>query len=149
MRSQPEGVLFRSAVREALDAKASASLGRLELTADQGAWKTKARKIAESVLASGAAEVDCLGRFPKESLRALGAAGFFGLTCTKELGGAGADILTAALVIEELAQGCASTAMCFHMHLSTVPSLRHWRTRSRQSVSSSPYWKADIWERSA
>ncbi|NJM90859.1 MAG: acyl-CoA/acyl-ACP dehydrogenase [Myxococcales bacterium] len=36
-------------------------------------------------------------------------------------GGAGGDVLAVALVIEEFAKACASTAMSFHMHLSTVP----------------------------
>jgi isovaleryl-CoA dehydrogenase len=42
--------------------------------------------------------------------------GLLGISIPKELGGAGADLLTAALVMEELARGCASTALSWGAH---------------------------------
>ena len=41
-----------------------------------------------------------------------------GLLIPKEWGGAGMDTLTAVAVTEQLAKGCAATAMCYHMHQS-------------------------------
>lgn len=93
----------------------------IELTALQGEWKARAKKVAESVLAPNASRIDREGVFPRENLTALAADGFLALTLPKAAGGAAADILTTTLVTEELARGCASTAMCFHMHTSTVP----------------------------
>ena len=88
---------------------------------EEAEWKRLARRLALDVLAPNAAQIDKEGLFPKENIRALGEAGLMALTVTKEKGGPGGNIKTAALVIEELAQGCASTAMCYTMHLSTVP----------------------------
>jgi len=47
----------------------------------------------------------------------------YGLTVHPDKGGPGGNIKTAALVIEELAQGCPSTAMCYTMHMSTIPMI--------------------------
>jgi len=46
-----------------------------------------------------------------------------GLLMPKEQGGPGEGILTYAMVLEELAQGCASTAMVYCMHMSTLPMI--------------------------
>src|SRR5262249_55744558 len=43
------------------------------------------------------------------------------LTIPKSQGGPGEGILTTAMALEELAQGCASTAMVVCMHMSTLP----------------------------
>lgn len=42
------------------------------------------------------------------------------LPVREELGGPGADVLTAVLVTEQLAQGCASSAMCYQMHVAAA-----------------------------
>ncbi len=43
-------------------------------------WIARAREVASSVLARHASEVDRLGRWPVESLTALGQSGLLGLT---------------------------------------------------------------------
>ena len=53
---------------------------------------------------------------PVENYAALRDAGLFGLTAPKGLGGWGAGMLGYVLAAEELAQGCASTALSFNMH---------------------------------
>lgn len=88
---------------------------------EEADWKRVARRLVKEVLAPSAAKVDQEGAFPRESIRAIGEAGLLGLTVPKEKGGAGGSIKVAAMVIEELAQGCASAAMCYTMHMSTVP----------------------------
>ena len=52
--------------------------------------------------------------------RGEGLAGFYGLNVPAELGGGGIGLLGWSLAAEELAQGCASTALSFNMHLSVV-----------------------------
>lgn len=99
------------------------NLKGIAIEKDEANWKRLAHKLAVEKLAPTAAETDHEGVFPKENIKALGAAGLMGLTVSKEKGGPGGNIKTAALVIEELAQGCASTAMCYTMHLSTVPMI--------------------------
>jgi len=87
------------------------------LTPEQARWKVAAAEIAERELAPRAAETDEQGRYPSEQLDALRQAGLWGLRASKEHGGAGADLVSTALVVEELAKKCPSTTMCFKMHL--------------------------------
>ena len=49
--------------------------------------------------------------------------GFYALNIPTALGGAGVGLLAYSLAAEELAQGCASTALSFNMHLSIVGPL--------------------------
>ncbi|HEX5726808.1 MAG TPA: acyl-CoA dehydrogenase family protein [Longimicrobiaceae bacterium] len=97
------------------------NLSGIALTTNQGHWKRKAKKFAQEVLAPTAAQTDASGEFPKENLRKLGQAGFLSLVVPKEMGGAGEGILTAAMVLEELAQGCTSSTMAVAMHFSALP----------------------------
>ena len=53
---------------------------------------------------------------PNENYETLREAGLFALLVPKEFGGMGAGLLGHTLAMEELAQGCASTAMAFNMH---------------------------------
>ena len=53
---------------------------------------------------------------PDENYRQLRSAGLFGLLVPKSLGGMEAGLLGHTLVMEELAQGCAATALSFNMH---------------------------------
>ena len=81
---------------------------------------SKATEIAESVIASHAADVDEQGRFPTESLKSLADAGLCGLTIPTELGGMGQSLRVLAAVVEQVAGACPSTAMVFMMHCSGV-----------------------------
>jgi alkylation response protein AidB-like acyl-CoA dehydrogenase len=99
------------------------NLTGIALTVDQGKWKRLARSVAEKALAPNAVQVDRDSIYPREGLKAIADAGLMGLTMPKELGGPGEGILTTAMVMEELAQGCASTAMVYCMHMSTLPMI--------------------------
>ncbi|MFN3648123.1 MAG: acyl-CoA dehydrogenase family protein [Armatimonadota bacterium] len=79
-----------------------------------------AERVAREVLATHADEVDREGRWPSESLRALGEAGLLGLVVPKELGGLGAAPGEVAAVVGTLAEQCASTAMIFMMHVCAL-----------------------------
>ena len=50
---------------------------------------------------------------------AIRASGLFTIGVPEEMGGAGVDLVGTALVCEELARGCASTAMAFGMHVAS------------------------------
>ncbi|HZE73376.1 MAG TPA: acyl-CoA dehydrogenase family protein [Pyrinomonadaceae bacterium] len=99
------------------------NLKGIAIEKEEAEWKRVAHRLATEVLAPNAARTDQEGRFPREGIRALGEARLMGLTVHKDKGGPGGNIKTAALVIEELAQGCPSTAMCYTMHMSTVPMI--------------------------
>ena len=69
------------------------------------------REFAEEVVAPGAGERDEREEFPLEIVRRMGELGLFGLPIPQEYGGLGADALTWALVIEELARADSSVAV--------------------------------------
>src|SRR6266568_9125806 len=79
-------------------------------------------ELARARFAPRAARFDADAAFPIENYRDLHAAGLLGLTVPKEFGGVGADPLTYALCLVELAKGCSATALTFNMH-STVMTI--------------------------
>jgi alkylation response protein AidB-like acyl-CoA dehydrogenase len=77
-----------------------------------------AAAVARDVLAVHAADVDATGRFPTESIDALARNGLTGLFAPGQLGGGGQGMRVFAAVVEELARGCASSAMVYTMHVT-------------------------------
>lgn len=90
------------------------------LSPEQQAVVSKAREITQKVIAPNAEQVDTEGSFPKESVEALAREGFLGLAIAPEYGGMGQGLRVACAVLDEIAQGCASTAMVYLMHLCGV-----------------------------
>lgn len=83
-----------------------------------------AKEISEKEIAPRALEMDKSGKMDPELLRILKAAGLTQLSAPKELGGAGLDLLTTALIAEELGKGCAGTAtVCAANSLASYPIL--------------------------
>lgn len=93
------------------------------LNTDQQKHADTAAQIARDVAAKHAADVDQKGRFPKESIEALGKAGLLGLCVGVEFGGKGQPPRTFAAVSEELARECASTAMVYVMHVTAAQQI--------------------------
>jgi alkylation response protein AidB-like acyl-CoA dehydrogenase len=89
------------------------------ITEEQSRLQRRSRHLAEG-FATRAARHDREASHPVENYDALRAAGFFGLNVPAALGGGGVGLLGYSLAAEELAQGCASTALAFNMHLSIV-----------------------------
>src|SRR5688572_648720 len=87
------------------------------------------------VVASRSADVDENGRFPEESIAALGAAGLLGLTVSGDLGGLGQGARAFAVAAEELARACASTAMVYVMHTCAIQAIGSSRLlRDRETL---------------
>jgi len=78
---------------------------------------SKAREIADSVLAPAARQNDKEGRFSTEAVDALGRAGFLGLMLPTAFGGTALGPRTFAAVIATLAEADASVAMVYLMHI--------------------------------
>lgn len=74
------------------------------------ALRDTARRFAQAEVAPLAAELDETEAYPGELYTRLAQAGLFGITVPEALGGAGADALAYALVMEELSRGYASVA---------------------------------------
>jgi alkylation response protein AidB-like acyl-CoA dehydrogenase len=69
-----------------------------------------ARKFASAEVRPRATELDESEAYPEDIYRAMGELGLFGITVPAELGGAGLDALSYAMVMEQLAHGYASVA---------------------------------------
>ena len=87
-----------------------------DLTEEQRAIRDTARDFARERLAPDAARWDAEEIFPVEALRAGAALGFAALYCRDDVGGANLSRLDAAMVFEELAAGCTSTAAYISIH---------------------------------
>ena len=62
--------------------------------------------------------------FPRRNLELLGEHGFLALTVPEEYGGLGENHVGFAMTVETIARyGCASTAMCYVMHMGAVAAL--------------------------
>ncbi|MFL6127928.1 MAG: acyl-CoA dehydrogenase [Mycobacteriales bacterium] len=82
------------------------------------------RQLAEDKIAPRAAEVDATGEFPWDVYDALRRADLHAVHIPEEYGGAGADSLATALVIEEVARACASSSLIPAVNkLGTMPVL--------------------------
>jgi hypothetical protein len=87
-----------------------------ELTDEQHSFQDVARAFAAEQLAPHAAEWDEQCQFPVSALRAAAGLGFAGIYVGEAYGGAGLSRLDAAIVFEELAAGCTSTAAYISIH---------------------------------
>jgi alkylation response protein AidB-like acyl-CoA dehydrogenase len=86
------------------------------LTEEQRAIQETARDFAEREFKPQAARWDEECIFPVEALRQAAAVGFAGIYVQDDVGGAGLKRLDAALIFEELASGCVSTAAYLSIH---------------------------------
>jgi butyryl-CoA dehydrogenase len=77
-----------------------------------------ARRYAEAELVPRAAEIDQSSEYPVENFKKMGELGFMGLIVPAEYGGTFIDTISYAIVIEELARACGSTALGVAAHNS-------------------------------
>jgi alkylation response protein AidB-like acyl-CoA dehydrogenase len=87
-----------------------------DLSEEQLAFREVARSFATERMAPEAAAWDEEGIFPVEVLRQAAGLGFAGLYCDPAHGGTGLGRVDAAVVLEELAAACPSTAAYISIH---------------------------------
>ena len=80
-------------------------------TEEHDELRAAVREVVEGRITPFAAEVDEQSRFPQEAHDALLATDFHAPHVAEEYGGVGADALATAIVIEEVARGCASSSL--------------------------------------
>lgn len=86
------------------------------LTDDQKAMRDMARDFAENEMAPFAAEWDEKHIFPVETLRKAAGLGLAALYVNPDVGGTGLSRLDSAMIFEELAAACPSTAAYLSIH---------------------------------
>jgi alkylation response protein AidB-like acyl-CoA dehydrogenase len=95
-----------------------------QLPEDHETIRAAVREVCDARVAPHAAEADETGEFPKASYDALRASDFHAPHIPTQYGGAGADALATAIVIEEVARACASSSLIPAVNkLGTMPLL--------------------------
>lgn len=97
------------------------------LSESQEMVRDMVRRFAGSELAPKAAELDRSGRFPTEAVAAMGPLGLMGMAVPELWGGAGADYVSLALAVEEIAvaDGGVAIVMSTHNALMCWPLLAY------------------------
>lgn len=97
----------------------------MSLTDEQRMIRDMARAFAAGQLAPNAAAWDRDGTFPVDAVQGMGELGLLGMIVPEEWGGSGADTLTHAVALEEIAagDGACSTIMAVHNSVACLPVL--------------------------
>jgi len=93
-----------------------AGLMDFELSEEQRAFREVARNFARTEMSPHARRWDENSEFPVDALRKAAALGFGGIYVKEDVGGSALSRLDAAIIFEELAQGCTSTAAYISIH---------------------------------
>ena len=83
---------------------------------DQRAIQDMARAFAENEFAPHAEVWDQKHIFPEDALRKAAALGLAGIYIKEDVGGSALSRLDSAIIFEELAKGCTSTAAYLSIH---------------------------------
>ena len=100
-----------------------------DLTEEQRAIQDTARNFARSEMMPRARAWDETEHFPVDTLRQAAALGFGGIYVRYEFGGSALTRLDSAMIFEELARGCTSTAAFLSIHNMVRMDDRQFRQR--------------------
>jgi alkylation response protein AidB-like acyl-CoA dehydrogenase len=112
---------------------------RFELSEEQRAFQNMARQFAAERLAPQAAAWDEGCIFPVDVLREAGSLGLGGIYVAEAHGGSCLSRLDAAIIFEELAAGCTSTAAYISIH-----NMVAWMIDAFGSVEQRARWLPDL-----
>jgi len=101
---------------------------------DQKLIRDTVRQFMEAEMRPHVKEWEHQQHFPSAEIRKLGEMGCCGMLIPEEWGGAGSDLLSYVLMIEEVARVCASTAVCLSVTNSvvTVPLWQHGTEQQKE-----------------
>lgn len=88
------------------------------LTEEQKMVQDMVRSFAMEKVLPKAAEIDHNHEYPAEIIAELGELGMMGVYIPEEYGGGGMDVVSYAIVVEELSRACASTGVIVSAHTS-------------------------------
>jgi alkylation response protein AidB-like acyl-CoA dehydrogenase len=103
-----------------------------KLTDDQQAFQDTARKFARDAMTPHAAKWDEEKIFPEETLREAAALGFGGLYVSPDYDGTGLGRVDSAIILEELAAGCTSTAAYISIHNMAAAMIDRYGTEAQK-----------------
>jgi len=107
---------------------------RFSLTEPQAMIQKIIREFAAKEVEPLAAELDVESRHPAETVAKLAKMGIMGIFMPKEYGGSGADTVSYAIVLEEIARVCASTAIIVSVNnsLACYPIFKYGTEEQKQ-----------------
>ena len=104
-----------------------------DLTPEQDRLRSEARRLAETVIAPRAAEVDRSEAYPWDNVAALREAGLLGYTIPQAYGGAGGSFLDAAIIIEEMARVCGVTGrIAVEANMGAISAIMHYGSQAQK-----------------
>jgi len=102
------------------------------LSEDQQAFRDTARDFAQAEMAPHAARWDEEAVFPVDTLRKAAELGFAGIYVKDDVGGSGLGRVDAAIIFEELAAACPSTAAYISIHNMASWMIDTWGTNEQR-----------------
>ena len=93
------------------------------LTREQELVRQMVREFAVNEVKPIAAEIDETERFPLANVKKMAELGMLGIPFPKEFGGAGGDVLSYIITVEELSKVCGTTGVIVSAHTSLCASL--------------------------
>ncbi|MBA3654202.1 MAG: acyl-CoA dehydrogenase family protein [Actinobacteria bacterium] len=97
----------------------------MTLSEEQRQFRAALRQFCDDKIAPRAAEVDRAAEYPWDNFEAIKAMELPALGIPEEYGGSGADHVTQAIMVEELARACASTSLIVLISkLGMIPVMR-------------------------
>lgn len=108
------------------------------------ALRKKVREFAETVVAPVAFELDRENKFPEDIVAQMADLGIMGLPTAEEYGGAGADVISYAIAVEELSRvdGGVGVILSAHTSLGTYP-IDHFGTEEQKQKYLLPLAKGE------
>jgi alkylation response protein AidB-like acyl-CoA dehydrogenase len=100
-----------------------------EFTDEQMAVREMARDFAQKKVAPLADELDKKARYPEELVREMSDLKLMGMCVEEEYGGAGMDMVSYVLALEEVSEACASTGVIMSVNNSLAcEPIKRWAT---------------------
>ncbi|WP_297520720.1 acyl-CoA dehydrogenase [uncultured Clostridium sp.] len=94
-----------------------------QLTTEQDLVRQMVREFAINEVKPIAAEIDQTERFPMENVKKMAELGMMGIPFSEEFGGAGGDVLSYIIAVEELSKVCGTTGVILSAHTSLCASV--------------------------
>lgn len=104
---------------------------RFEATPEQELVRRTVREFAEREIKPIAKEIDRHHRFPAESVPKMAALGLLGMNYPAEDGGAGTDMVTYCIAMEEISRACASHGVIMTVN-NSLAAFPLWRFGTKE-----------------